>query len=185
MTDPAGMITDSIRGSSSAGALVAPEVAPRDDLGRAVVAGERVDRPDRADAEGSARSRDLVEAVVEVERLAGLAGIELDGEVRREQVVGREQPVQDRQDARVLDQLGDDRRLGQERVDPLGVEALEVVPAAQCPAQVRRELRFDAVDLLWGEQTRDDDIALLVQVLQVRVDRGTRRGSHEIRIYPE
>jgi hypothetical protein len=68
--------------------------------------------------------------------------MELDGEVGREQVIGRKQPVQDRQDPRMLDQLGDDRRLGEERVDALGVEALEVVPAAQCPAQVRRELRL-------------------------------------------
>ncbi len=160
-------------------------MAPRDDLGRAVVGGELVDGPDRADAEGSARSRDLVEAIVEVKRLTGLAGIELDGEVGRQQVAGREQPVQDRQDTRMLDQLGDDRRLGQERIDPFGVEALEVVPAAQRPAEVGCELRLDPLDLAPGEQTRDDDVAMLVEMVDVRLDRSPHDGAHRIRIYPE
>jgi hypothetical protein len=82
-----------------------------------------------------------------VKGLTGLARIELDREVRREQVVWRQQRIQDRQDPGVLHQLRDHGRLAQERIDALGLEALEVVPAAKRPAEVGRERRLDAVDL--------------------------------------
>ncbi len=85
----------------------------------------------------------------------------------------------------MLDELGDDRRLGQERIDPLGLEALEVVPAAQRPAEIGRELRLDPLDLASREQTRDDDVAMLLEVLDVRLDRSPHDGAHRISIYPE
>ena len=80
--------------------LGAPAVAARDDLGRPVGRGELVDRPDRADADRRPGSGDPVEPVVEVEALARLAGQEVDRQVRREQVAGQQQGVEDRRHGR-------------------------------------------------------------------------------------
>ena len=74
--------------------------------------------------------------VVDVHLLGRLAGQQVDRQVGREQGVGLEDLVEDRHHPRVLDELGDRRCLGQERVDAVGLEALEVVAP---PVGVRPE----------------------------------------------
>ena len=44
--------------------------------------------------------------------------------------------------------------------------------------------RLDPLELAPGEQTRDDDVAMLVEMLDVRLDRSSHDGAHRIRIYP-
>jgi hypothetical protein len=141
------MITDSIRGSSSAGMSWPQQWLPGDDLRRAVFGGEGINGPDRADAERWPGTRHAIEAIVEVQALPGLPGVELDRQVGGEQVVGREHLVQDRQHGGVLDQLRDHRGLGQEGIHALRIEALEVVPAKEGAAQIAGKGRLDPVDL--------------------------------------
>ena len=87
--------------------------------------------------------------------------MQVDGQGGREQVILRQEGVNDGQHGRVLDDLSDRRCLRQQGVDPLGLEALEVVAAHVLLLQIGRELRADPVDLIPAEQALEDEEAAL------------------------
>src|SRR6516164_10661560 len=72
-----------------------PFVATAVEHGAAILRSERVNRADDADADCGPRTWEGVEPVVEVQCLRLLAGIDANGVVGAQQVVGREQTVED------------------------------------------------------------------------------------------
>jgi hypothetical protein len=162
-------------------ALLPPPVAAGDHLGRAVGPAEAVDRPDRRDAHRWAGTRDRVEAVVDVDVLRRLPGQQVDGQVRRQQVAGQQQPVEQGDDPGVFDQRGDRRGHGQQCVDALGPEALEVVaPPPDVSREPGLELGTDTVEEVGLGRTLDDDVSRILVTLEVASEisfRGCRRGN--------
>ena len=137
-----------------------PEVGARDHLGGPVALREVVEGPDGADAHHAPRARHPYVGVVEVPALSGLAGMDLDREARRQAVVGRQQLVEEREHDGMLDDARHRRRLGEQRVDALGMEALEVVAPHQLAAQPGRKGRLDLADIALRDQVRGDHIAV-------------------------
>jgi hypothetical protein len=86
--------------------------------------------------------------------------MDLDRKARGEPVVRGQQAVEHREHVRVLDDARDGRRLGEQRVDALGMEAFEIVPPHQAPLEPGRERRLDLVDLAGREEIRDDGVAV-------------------------
>ena len=111
-----------------------PAVGAGDDLGRAIVLGEVVERPDCADPHHRSGALDPHVVVVGVPALGRLARVHLDGEAGRESVVRRQQLVDHREHVGMLDDACHGWGLGEQCVDTLRPKALEVVAAHQLAA---------------------------------------------------
>src|SRR5262249_27322246 len=156
-----------------------PQVAPRDHLCRSVLSREVVEGPDRRDAMHWTRQRYPAAAVVEVPSLRRLTRMDVDREERGEQVVGLQQTVDDREQARMLDQQRERRILRQERVDTLGVEALEVVASHVLAVEVGRQGGTHRGDVDGREHVLQHDEALALNGTHMRV--GLRVGTPLLR----
>src|SRR5690606_18072395 len=119
-----------------------------------------------------------IEAVVGVEVLPRLARQQVDRQVRRQQVAGKQQLVEDRQQRRVLDEGGDARRLGEQRIDAVGREPLEVVASpAGALAEMWRQLVADPVEHVVPDRLLEHHVAVRLE------DRkSTRLNSSHVKI---
>src|SRR5271169_121563 len=97
-----------------------PLVTPGQHYGGTVVVGEGIDSPDGGGTQWWSRPGDGVHAVVVVQQLGLLTGVDVDDLELGEQVVGQEQPVEQCQYSWVLDQRVADAGLGENVVEPLG-----------------------------------------------------------------
>src|SRR5688500_9126153 len=136
--------------------------------GGAILGRELIDGPDGRRRQGGAWPWDRVEPVVMVKQLAGLAGQDLDHLELREQVVGQEQPVQEREYSRVIDQAVEQSCLSDQAVRALREVPLEVVPA-QWPEQ-SVELVLDGVKLIGRNELGQHHEAVLGQICEIPID---------------
>ncbi|MFI7643112.1 hypothetical protein [Nonomuraea sp. NPDC049400] len=82
-----------------------------------------------------------------------------------QQVVRQQQPVEQGQDARVVNEAVHTTGLVEHAVDPLGAVALEGV--ASCLAKQRDEFGAKTVAFIAAEQVGQDDVAVTFQRSQV------------------
>jgi len=136
-------------------ALGAPLVAAAEHHRAAVLGRERVDRADGRDAERLARPRERIERIVRMQILRLLARIDADRVVGAQQVVGQQQPVEDREQPVVAGDLLVHLAAPDQRVDPLGRVTLEWI-SATVAAEVRREALAEARELLGAHEVLDD-----------------------------
>src|SRR5262249_46650501 len=143
-----------------------------------VLLAEVVEGPDRTHPDHRARPRAWHVRVVGVPGLRRLAGVDLDREARREPVVRREEPIEDGEDLRVLDDARDGRGLRRERVDALALQTLELVAALQPARQPRLERSLALRDLARRDQVRRDRVAVAPDRLRELGRRGHRRAGY-------
>ena len=148
------------------GTLVAPHVAARNHLGAAVGLGEGVHRRNQGVADRGARAGQPVEAVVGVQALGGLAGVDLDRLGGGQQIARLQQPIQDRQHTRLFDQVLEHLGARHQGVDPLGLEPLEVVATMMAVLKGGQALphRCDGVR---AHEVRDHGKALCQDLVRV------------------
>ena len=144
--------------------LPVPQMASRDDFGGAVLFGRVVDRPERADAKGRARPRNPGSAVVEVPGLHGFAGMQIDRKQSRQQAALAEFGFDKGHGERMDDELREDRRLGQQGIDPVGFGAFKIVAAEQIARQMRRQRRADFSDAVGSQNAFEDQVAAAVEL---------------------
>ena len=94
--------------------------------------------------------------------LGRFAGADVDAH-RTAELVVPEHPIEHAEEERVGGQLVEAAHLGEEGVDPLGVEPLEVVAAERGLLAVGRELVVEGSDLVRIEEPLDDDAPLGVE----------------------
>ena len=108
---------------------VAPQVAAGDDLGGAIGPSKLIYRGDQAVADGRAGAAQAIEAVVRVQPLGGLAGLDGDGLTGGEQQARQQYPVEDRHQPGVVGEALEHLGAGDQGIDALSGEALEGVAA--------------------------------------------------------
>ena len=142
--------------------------------------GEGVDRPDRRDAErGGVRTRHVVEAVVGVPRLARSAGVQADRLAVRQQPVGLQRGIEDRQRDRVLGEIHERPAARSGCTADVSARPRTSCGRAGAPARARSRRR-QRPDLVTPEYVLDDHAALLAQHGQgrrTRPSRGSTRPS--------
>ena len=135
-----------------------------DDACRAVLLGEVVHRPHRValDLEAGREREEVERPLVAVHVLRGLARTDLD-HLRQVQLVARrviaEHAVEDAEHRRVRGEMPELARAGEQRTGAARVQAGELVAADRRRAEERLELGADAIHLLLGDDTLDDDAA--------------------------
>jgi hypothetical protein len=149
---------------------VVPQMAFRNDFGAAIDLGSVVDRPERADAEGRARPRQPDAAVVEMPRLRGLAGLQIDRQQRRQQAARSEFRFGKGQCQGMDREFRKQWRLRQQGIDPVGLQALEIVAAGEITRQMRRQRGANFGDTIGGEHPFEDQVAAAVEFLPPRCE---------------
>ena len=157
-------------------AVVGEAMAPAHDARRAVLGGEVVERPHHVDDELRVGTRDRVDGVVGVHRLRDFARTDLDAG-RRAQLVVVQDPVEHGQDQRIGRGAVERAGLGEQRVDPSGPAALEVVASERRVAEDRGGLGSGARQGLGLEAALDDGVPVVVQAGADGIGQGLQRAG--------
>ena len=136
------------------------------DLGAAVLRREVVDGDDRREAVRRPRARHRIEAVVVVDGLWRFAWMDADGLARRQQVARPQEAVEDREHARVLDDVLEHAAAPDQRVDALGTEAFKGV-ATVMALEVGRQPFAHAPERVGGEELAEQRVALGVELVEM------------------
>src|SRR5215471_1194926 len=159
--------------------LVVPEMAARNDLGRAVQLGCVVDRPESADAKRQPWPWDLRAAVVEMPRLHCLAGLQVDREQRRQQAALAQLRLDECQYKRMHHETCKHRRFCQQRVDAIGLHAFKIVTALEIACQMRRQRGADFGDTVLQQNTLKDQVTAAVELVPPGRERSSSKpGSN-------
>src|SRR5258707_2260335 len=104
-------------------------MAARNDFRASVHFSRIVDRPERADTERRARPGHLGAAIVKMPGLPGFAWMQVDREQGRQQAALSELRFGKSQRQRMNRKLRENRRLRQQGIYPVGLQALKIVAA--------------------------------------------------------
>ncbi len=159
ITDPAGIVAWTVSVLSS-GTCVDPLVAARDDASGAVRLGEIVECPHAVDDELLVGTFDG-EALVAVETLSGFTRSNVDADRGGEDELLAEEILKGSLEERVEGGIIERSGLGEERVDALGAETLEVVPAGGYRGEDALEVSLLARNVLGAAVVLDDGVAVL------------------------
>jgi hypothetical protein len=140
-------------------------MAAGNDFGRAVLFGGVVDRPKRTDAERGPRPRHFCAAVVKVPGLHGLAGMQVDGEQRRQEAAWPKFGLGKGQRQRMDRKLREDRRFRHQRIDAIGLFALKIVSALEVAREMRRQRGADIGNRIGRKHALEDQIAAAVEFI--------------------
>src|SRR6516164_8512054 len=151
-----------------------PAVAAGHQPGRAVVPGELIKRPHRVDHNRRMRLGERVDRVVPVQHLGLLPRADTNADRSAELIVAEyqvEHIEQQRMDGNLVERPG----LGEQGIDPLGVETLEMVTALRRRLQDPAQVRPGGGDVALAHQPGDDHVAVAGQPLH-DVLAGARRA---------
>jgi hypothetical protein len=101
--------------------------------------------------------------------LRGLARMHVDGDVCGQQIRGLQQLVEDREHPGVNHQIDDGGRLGEQRIQPLRAQTLEVVAAERSAGEVRCKLSLDPIEFARADKVGKHDVAVGTELLDERL----------------
>ena len=112
-----------------------PQMASGQHFGGPVLGREVVHRQDHAETDGRPGPGQTIEAVVHVKRLRALPRTDVDRLAGGEQIARQEVGIEEGEQAGILRQFLEQPAPGDQGIDPLRIEALEVI-APRMPAEV-------------------------------------------------
>jgi len=142
-------------------------VTAGDQLRCAIVLVKVIQVPDGTDAVTKRRVPIGAAIVVAVERLRRFTRVAVDRKIGRQQEIRLQHRFKDRQNRRVFN---DDGKIGmfcQQRIDPLGVEALKVIAAHVFTLKVGGQCLAESRDFGFSQEALDDGVTILANSIDV------------------
>ncbi len=102
--------------------------------------------------------------------LHGFAGMQVDREQGRQQAAWSELRFGKSQRQRMDRKLGEKRRLRQQRIHPIGLQALEIVAAGEVTLKIRRQRDAYFGDTVRRKNTFEDKVAAGIELFPPRCE---------------